>query len=147
MSWFMALSEWISKWLHVTETQPLCPGTELDNGDRVLAEVEKSSFIALPGKWGHSRLVPSNLCHVLEGLVRSLTVFKEQGVISSWTFFWLSVLGGNWESLSSIFWLQLGLYTCGQHMVNFFHLVGALAPAEQLQEYDSEYYLHFLRKN
>ena len=25
----------------------------------------------------------------LEGVVRSLTVFKEQGVISSWTFFWL----------------------------------------------------------
>ena len=27
-----------------------------------LGEVEKNSFIALPGKGGHSRLVPSKLC-------------------------------------------------------------------------------------
>ena len=30
--------------------------------DRVLGEVERNSFIALPGKLGHSGLVPSRLC-------------------------------------------------------------------------------------
>ena len=35
----------------------------------------------------HGRLGPQGLCpHPLEGVVRSLAVFKEQGVISSWTF-------------------------------------------------------------
>ena len=32
------------------------------SGTRVLGEVEKDSFIALPGKGGHNRLVPSKLC-------------------------------------------------------------------------------------
>ena len=36
----------------------LCTGAESNLGDRVLGEVEKNSFIALPGKGGHSRLVP-----------------------------------------------------------------------------------------
>ena len=31
-------------------------------GDRVLGEVEKDRFIALPGKGEHSRLIPSKLC-------------------------------------------------------------------------------------
>ena len=36
--------------------------------DRVLSEVEKNSFIALPGKGGHSGLVPSKIvCPNLEG--------------------------------------------------------------------------------
>ena len=43
----------------VTEVQPLYPGTELNLGDRVLGAVEKDSFTALPGKGGHSRLMPS----------------------------------------------------------------------------------------
>jgi len=34
----------------------------------------------------HSRLVPQGLCSTLEGVVRSLTVFEEQGVVSSWMF-------------------------------------------------------------
>ena len=46
----------------VTEVQPLYPGTELNLGDRVLGEVEKNSFIALPGEGGHSGLMPSKLC-------------------------------------------------------------------------------------
>ena len=37
---------------------PLCTGAELNLGDRVLGEVEKKSFIALPGKGGHSRILP-----------------------------------------------------------------------------------------
>ena len=40
------------------KAQPLCAGTELSLGDRALGEGEKNSFIALPGKGGHSGLVP-----------------------------------------------------------------------------------------
>ena len=41
------------------ETQPLCTSAEPNLRDRVLGEVEKNSFIALPGKGGHSGLMPS----------------------------------------------------------------------------------------
>ena len=41
------------------KTRPLYTGASLNLRDRVLSEVEKNSFIDLPGKWGHSRLVPS----------------------------------------------------------------------------------------
>ena len=37
---------------------PLYPGAESNLADRILGEVEKKSFIALPGKGGHSRLIP-----------------------------------------------------------------------------------------
>ena len=40
------------------KAQPLCTGAESNLRDRVLGEVEKKSFIALPGKGGHSRFVP-----------------------------------------------------------------------------------------
>ena len=40
------------------ETRPLCTGAKSNLGDRVLGEVEKNSFIALPGKGGNSRLMP-----------------------------------------------------------------------------------------
>ena len=33
---------------------------ESNHGDRVLGEVEKDSFIALPGKGGHNRLLLKN---------------------------------------------------------------------------------------
>ena len=36
---------------------PLCTGAESNLRDRVLGEVEKNSFIALPGRGGQSRLV------------------------------------------------------------------------------------------
>ena len=36
----------------------LCTGAELDLGDRVLGEVEKDSFIDLPGKEEHSGFLP-----------------------------------------------------------------------------------------
>ena len=41
------------------KAQPLCTSAESDLGDRVLGEIEKNSFLALPGKGGHSRLLPS----------------------------------------------------------------------------------------
>ena len=40
------------------KTRPLRTRAESKLGDRVLGEVEKNSFIALPGKGGHSGLVP-----------------------------------------------------------------------------------------
>ena len=37
------------------ETRPLCTSAKWSPGDRVLSEVEKKSFIALPGKGGTQR--------------------------------------------------------------------------------------------
>ena len=42
------------------KTQPLCTSAKSNLRDRVLGEVEKNSFIALPGKGGHSKLLPLN---------------------------------------------------------------------------------------
>ena len=44
------------------KTQPLCTSAKSNLRDEVLGEVEKNSFIALPGKGGHSGLMPSELC-------------------------------------------------------------------------------------
>ena len=56
------------------KTQPLYTGVgaELNLRDGALSEVESNSFIALPGKGGHSELMPSKLCVPTQGdLVRS----------------------------------------------------------------------------
>ena len=44
---------------------PLYTGAKLNLGDRVLGEVEKNSFIALPGKGTQRGLVPSELVYQL----------------------------------------------------------------------------------
>ncbi|MES8734619.1 hypothetical protein U6U86_12335, partial [Cutibacterium acnes] len=44
------------------KTQTVCTGAESNLRDRVLVKIEKNNFIALPGKGGHSRLMPSKLC-------------------------------------------------------------------------------------
>ena len=50
------------------KTWLLCTSAKPNLRDRVLSEVEKNSFIALPGKGGHSGLVPSKIvCPNLEG--------------------------------------------------------------------------------
>ena len=47
----------------VTESSAsLCTGAESNLGDRVLGEVEKESFIALPGKGGHAGFCLEKLC-------------------------------------------------------------------------------------
>ena len=55
------------------KARPLCTSAESNLGDRVLGEVEKNSYIALPGKGGHT--VSSSLEEVcvptLEDLMRS----------------------------------------------------------------------------
>ena len=48
--------------LSVAETWPLYTGAGLNLGDRVLGEIKRNRFIALPGKGGHSGLLPSRLC-------------------------------------------------------------------------------------
>ena len=77
---------------------PLYTGAKLNLGDRVLGEVEKNSFIALPSKGGHSRRMSSKLCLNLEGLARSF-IFKFQRdphqfvdllLIGSWKDKWMS---------------------------------------------------------
>ena len=44
-----------------------------------MGEVERNSFIALPGKRGQSDLMPSKLCLDLEGLVRSFILLVQRG--------------------------------------------------------------------
>ena len=56
----MSLVCWVFLSL-MPKTWPLCPGAELNLRDRVLGEVEKNSFIALPGKVGHGRLLPAKI--------------------------------------------------------------------------------------
>ena len=47
---------------------PLCTSAKSNLRDRVSGEVEKNRFIALPGKGGHSRLLPSKtMCPRLRG--------------------------------------------------------------------------------
>ena len=45
-----------------------------------MGEVEKDSFITLPGKGGHSRLLPQKtMCPNLERTVRSFIVMVQRG--------------------------------------------------------------------
>ena len=62
--------------------------------------------------------------------------------------FLVGCCGGDWESASS-FWFQpaWGLHACGQHTVNFFHLLEVSVSAKQLKEHGLEYCPHSLRKN
>ena len=52
------------------EVQALYNGAKSSLRDRVLGEIEKKGFIALPGKGGHSGLMPvvPLMCPILEGL-------------------------------------------------------------------------------
>jgi len=44
------------------KSQAQCTSAELHLGDRVLDEVEKDSFIVLPGEGGHRGIMPLNPC-------------------------------------------------------------------------------------
>ena len=46
----------------VESSASLYTGAEASLGDSVFGEVEKDSFITLPGKGGHSGLLPQKLC-------------------------------------------------------------------------------------
>ena len=45
------------------KTWPLCIGVASSLKNRVLGALHKNSFIALPGKGGHNRLMPSKTVH------------------------------------------------------------------------------------
>ena len=49
---------WLRDFHNNAEKSASVYSVELNLRDRVLGEVEKNSFIALPGKGGHSRSVP-----------------------------------------------------------------------------------------
>ena len=58
----------------------LCTGVKLNHKDRLLDEVEKDCFITLPGKGGHSRLLPHKSMHPpLERRVRCFIVTVQRG--------------------------------------------------------------------
>ena len=63
------------------KTWPLYTGAKLNLRDRVLGKAENNSFIALPGKGGHSELMDSKLCVPTQGdLVRSfIAMVQGQG--------------------------------------------------------------------
>ena len=105
-----------------SKSGPCTPNTKLNLGDRVLGEVEKNRFFALPGKEGHSGLTSSKLCPDPKRVVRSFTVMFQKGMISLWTFFWLAdgeISGSQHQWL----WLVWGIHACEQHAVNLSHLV------------------------
>ena len=121
-----ALESWWS------QIWPLYPVTKLVFEDRVLSEVEKNSFIALPGRGGHGSFMPSKLCLYSQWAVRS---FTEKRISSGHKHSsdWLVV---DWESASSTICFQpvWALCACGQHVVNFSHLVGVSVSAKQLKD-------------
>ena len=112
--------------------QLLYPDTKLILRDRVLGEVEKNSFIAFPGKGPQWANALKTVYLNLEGVVRSFIVMVQGGcdqlVDNLLTGWWW----GKWESASSTFWFQpvWDLRACGQHTVNFSHLMGVSVSAK-----------------
>ena len=131
----------------VAEIRPLHTGAGWSLGDRVLGEVERNSFIALLGRGGHSGLMPTRLvCPALEGVVWSLTVSKEQGVVSLRTLFWLvggEVIGSRHHQPSGSIWSGVCVLVGSMQLTSpTFHLVGLAVAAKQLKGHGSEYDLY-----
>ena len=76
------------------------------------------------------------MCLNLGKRVRSFIVIVQRGCDQLVDIPLMGWWWGKWESASSTFWFQpvWGLHACGQHAVNFFHLVGMLASAKQLKD-------------
>ena len=74
--------------------RPLCTSAESSLGDRVLGEVQKNSFIALPGKAGHSRAHASKTVCLNPGwdLVRRGVADEDQGACRASGGFLMSFL-------------------------------------------------------
>ena len=58
----MFATGWLSQFAALVKTWLLCSNAELNIGDRILGEGERNSFTALPGKGGHTGLMPSKPC-------------------------------------------------------------------------------------
>ena len=98
----------------------LCTSAELNLGDRVLGEVEKDSFLTLPGKGALSKPMPSKpSVPTWETIVRSFTVIVQRGHGQLVDILLIGWCGGERESASSTFWFQLvwDLHVCGQHTI------------------------------
>ena len=70
----------------------LCTSDESNLGERVLGEVEKDSFIALPDKGGHSRLIPSKPCVPTWGKEWEVLCQLSKEAWTLWTFCWCVVV-------------------------------------------------------
>ena len=111
----------------------LCTSAKSNLRDRVLGEVEKNSFIALPGKGGHSGLIPWKLCPAPGNDSEefySVQIARHDQLVDFPLIDWW---WGNWESGSLTFWFQQvwDLHASGWHTINFFHLVGVSVSAIQ----------------
>jgi len=65
------------------KSRPLGTSAELNLGDRVLGEVEKNRSIALPGKGGQSRLIPSKTVFQARGYLVRTFIAKVQGGVAN----------------------------------------------------------------
>ena len=68
----------------LTKSRLHCTPTPNRNMETELEETEKGVLIAR--QRGTQQASASRMVPPLEGIVRSLTVFEEQGVVSSWMF-------------------------------------------------------------
>ena len=118
----------------------LYTGADSNLGDRVLGEVEKDSFITLPGKGGHSGLLPRKTMRShLERIVRSFIVMVQRGRDRLMDILLIGWWWGKWESATSTFRFQpiWCLHACGQHTIdnhNFPHLERVSVSAKQLKD-------------
>ena len=60
--WMSSVSLGLKKKSVTPKTLPQCTSTESNLRDRILSEVKKNTVIALPGKGGQNRFMPSKLC-------------------------------------------------------------------------------------
>ena len=100
---FMFLQDF-GGWTCYRKLQPLCtPGAESNLRDRVLGEVEKDSFITLPGKGRHTQLLPwKTMCPNLGGFDERF--YNSDSKIGSLTRLWceqclhsLNLVSGGWS--------------------------------------------------
>ena len=103
-------------------------------------EVEKKSFIALPGKGGHSGLKPSKLCVPTWGRGSLWGVLQSRGGVAEKD---QGVCRAHIPSIDSfnpeIFWCQVVLWSVVLEVIepslwNIFHLVGISVSAKQLKD-------------
>ena len=96
----------------------------------------KKNCFALQGKEWSQWANVSKPCVPTWGLVRSFIVMVQRRCNQHVDILLIGWWWGNRGSTSSTFWLQpiWGLLACGQHTVNFLHLLEVSVPAEQLRD-------------
>ena len=116
----------------------LCATMPNSNAESKLKETEKVAFIARQ-RGEHSRLGPQVLCPLGGGSeepsLSKRKAWSVHGHFHGWEARSLEV------SFINLRPTGLGSSACSEHMVDFFHLVGASAHAKWLCGHGSEYYL------